>query len=225
MVQLLPNKYKGENKRAQYDRYDTPIKPVWAFCRKLLESNIRLGYEKPKTILDPCAGEGTWGAVYKKLCNNRPVLVGMDINPMLVPPKEYDAWHNYDFLQKDFGDLKFDTIISNPPFTLSEKFIHKGLSLLSQDGMMAYMLNLTFMGSLGRAERLFNAGLNPTHIIVSSRRIDFTGQGSPHTEIGMFIWNKPFLGAHTVITWLDWEKYYEKQKNRFGFGRSSLSFS
>ena len=142
---------------------------------------------------------------------------------MVEPAPDFDKWINYDFLQKDFDDIKFDIIISNPPFSLSEEFIHKGLSLLSPNGVMAYMLNLTFMGSIGREQRLFNAGLQPTQIIVSSRRIDFTGQGSPHTEIGMFVWHMPFLGASTILEWLDWEKYYEKQKNRFGLGWSSVS--
>jgi hypothetical protein len=213
---LLGNQYKGENKRAKFDRYNTPIEPVYAFCDKVA------GFNVPKNILDPCAGDGTWGLVYKKLCGNTPFLVGVDIDPMIEPALEFDKWINYDFLQKDFADTKFDVIISNPPFSLSEEFIHKGLSLLSPRGVMAYMLNLTFMSSIGREERLFNNGLQPQQIIVSSRRIDFTGQGSPHTEIGMFIWYRPYLGASTRVEWLDWEKHYEKQKDRFGFGWGSL---
>jgi len=222
---LLGDKYKGENKRARFDRYNTPIEPVIAFCHKVYDILTEYTHYPNKyswNVLDPCAGDGRWGTVYKSLFQSAE-LTGVDVDPMVDPAPEFDVWHNYDFLQKDFGDEKFHTIISNPPFSLSEEFIHKGLSVLAHSGVMAYMLNLTFMSSIGREQRLFNAGLNPTKIIVSSRRIDFTGQGSPHTEIGMFVWDKSCLGEPTTVEWIDWEKYYEEQKDRFGLGWGSVS--
>ena len=90
------------------------------------------------------------------------------------------------------------------------------------------MLNLTFLSSIGRMSRLFNTNKAPSRVIVSSRRIDFTGQGSPHTEVGMFIWDK-FMQEHkrisTEIGWLDWKESYEQEKNWTRPRRSTLSFS
>ena len=84
MVQLLPNKYKGENERATFDQYFTPYKPVYAFCKEVAR---HVGVLSPETILDPCAGEGMWGTVFKEeLVRGQAYLVGADIDTKLPKP-------------------------------------------------------------------------------------------------------------------------------------------
>ena len=208
MGRLMPYKYSGKVDREKNDQYFTPSKPVERLCKEIIcikPYNIYYPYN----ILDPCAGTGIWGATYHSL-NNRGELYGVDIDPNMKKPEAYDYWDNDNFLTMDFRSKKFDVIISNPPFKHAEEFVVKGLSLLAEGGHLAYLLPLAFMSTVGRFERLFNNGLHPDEIMVSSRRIDFTGQGNPHTDVAMFVWYsmdmRKYGSSDTIMHWFDWEK-------------------
>lgn len=203
MGRLLGNKYTGEVKRVKYDHYPTPIKPVDAICKIL---SLRMMAYAPENILDPCAGNGVWGRTIKKIYTEAQ-LYGVDIDPNLEKPPEYDFWHTGDYINNYMANKKFDLIISNPPFKLAEQFIMESFKHITFGGTIAFMLPLGFMGSVGRYKRLFTNKNKPNHIIVSSRRIDFTGQGSPHTDIAMYIWYGYSKGVPiTNIEWFDWEE-------------------
>ena len=77
MSRLFPNKYSGNNKRAENDQYFTPSQPVWAFCLELEQHLFRPFL--PKNVLDPCAGTGVWGQTWKSLYGTHR-LYGMDID-------------------------------------------------------------------------------------------------------------------------------------------------
>ncbi|HDK25502.1 MAG TPA: class I SAM-dependent methyltransferase [Candidatus Atribacteria bacterium] len=206
MVALLPNKLSGKNERAENDQYFTPPKLAELMCREVGRAfNDTIFY--PTEVLDPSAGTGIWGKVWKEIYPHAKIT-GIDIDPSFNKPEGYSEWLTGNFLTTDFGNKQFDLVLTNPPFKYAEKFVNKGLEIVKPYGVVAYLLNLTFLGSVGRGKRLFNNRKNPTNIIVSSRRVDFTGQGSPHTEIAMFVWKKlPEFGKwKTYIEWVDWKE-------------------
>ena len=204
MGRLLGNKYSGDTERRQYDQYLTPTKPVVAVANILKKDIIKF---PPETILDPCAGEGIWGQVLGSIFTEARVY-GVDIDESLEKPDFFDYWHTGDFIGSHMANKKFDLIVSNPPFKLAEKFVTEAFRHVAHMGVIAYMFPLGFMSSVGRYNRLFKGfTYRPDHIYVSSRRIDFTGQGSPHTDIAMYIWKAEGKGTtQTTIEWFDWEE-------------------
>lgn len=202
MGRLLANKYSGENQRLEHDQYLTPLKPVVALVN-LLKDNV-IQYQ-PEFILDPCAGKGVWGQVVKSTYTDS-ILYGVDIDDTLPQPAMYDYWYTGDFIGNHMANKKFDLIISNPPFKLAEKFVYEAFNHIAFGGVIAFMLPLGFMSSVGRYKRIFTTDFKPDRIFVSSRRIDFTGQGSPHTDIAMFVWGgNSSLITPTEVKWFDWE--------------------
>jgi len=203
MGRLLANKYSGENKRREHDQYITPIKPVVALVN-LLGNELTFSVD---SILDPCAGYGVWGKVVKSIFTEA-TLYGIDIDDSLTKPDMYDFWQTDDYLNGNLANKKFDLIISNPPFKLAEKFVIESFKHVAYGGTIAFMFPLGFVSSVGRYKRMFSSPeYKPNKILVSSRRIDFTGQGSPHTDIAMFIWHAVGKGTeHTFVDWFDWEE-------------------
>jgi len=95
--------FAGRNAGASDNVY-TP----YSMTQQLLDL-ISLEIDKSSKILEPACGNG---AVTKVLRNNGYMVDEFD--------KEIDE--NYDFLK---FDIKYDYIITNPPFTLWDKFIEK----------------------------------------------------------------------------------------------------
>lgn len=92
-----------------------------------------------------------------------------------------------DYLTTDFPEM--DIIITNPPFSLTEEFIEKSLSELSQDGTMAYLQRVNFLGSIKRLDFWKRVGFpNKSPIIVPRPR--FVGGGSDSCEYAWFIWDR-----------------------------------
>ena len=201
MGRLLGNKYSGDNQRLEHDQYLTPLKPVVSLV-DLVRGYINYPLEY---ILDPCAGKGVWGQVVKSIYTES-LLYGIDIDETLEKPDMYDYWQTGDFLDGNLSNKKFDLIISNPPFKLAEKFVIESFNHIGHGGTIAFMFPLGFMSSVGRYNRMFTTKYRPDKILVSSRRIDFTGQGSPHTDIAMYLWFMDGLDRGTQVEWFDWEK-------------------
>jgi len=65
---------------------------------------------------------------------------------------------NEDFLQRDFGQTKYDLIIMNPPWArLGTKFIDKAVSLLKEGGKLVCIIGIPQFNPLGKKSR-YNKG-------------------------------------------------------------------
>lgn len=85
----------------------------------------------------------------------------------------------YDFLTRSIHKHLFDCVITNPPFSLKNQFLKRVIEL---DMPFALLLPTYALNSIGRYE-LFKPIEDEIFVIVLADRPDFTGKGSPHTEM------------------------------------------
>ncbi len=104
------------------------------------------------TIWEPAAGEGQISGVLREMGYR-------------VRETEINGNHSYlDFLLED-EDFEYDAIVSNPPFSVKKKFIHK---CLEKEKPFAMLIPADWSGWL--IDAVFNRGCQ---ILMPTRRIDF----------------------------------------------------
>ena len=184
-----------ENGRVEYDYYATNPKAV----EMLLNA-----YEfKGVNMLEPCVGAGHIANVISDFTQNEVEITGLDIVDRGYPNtivQDFLTWKT---------DKKFDTIITNPPFSLAREFIEKGMKLLTKDGQMAMFLKIQFLEGIKRKE--FFQKFPPKYIYVFRNRMATWNNGNELDPKGKpwattmchawFIWEK---GSNTepIIRWL-----------------------
>jgi len=95
----------------------------------------------------------------------------------------------FESVKEDGG---FHLIITNPPYSLAEKFINRSLELLNPWGVLGLLLRIQFCASKGRVA-LFKSR-PPVEIGVFVRRVSFehldesVGGGTDYSEYCMFYW-------------------------------------
>lgn len=183
-----------EHGRVENDYYATNPKAVEMLFKK---------YDfKAKTILEPCVGGGMIANKVKELIPDSKII-GIDIVDRGYP----------NTLIRDFLTLntnkKFDGIITNPPFSLAQEFIEKGMELLTDDGQIAMFLKIQFLEGAKRKE--FYEKYPPKYIYVFRNRMATWNNGNELDPNGKrwattmchawFIWEKGST-SEPVIRWL-----------------------
>lgn len=108
--------------------------------------------------------------------------------------------HGVDYLQ---SNLRFDNIITNPPFHSAEGFVQKSLKLANQK--FALLLRLAFLEGGGRQRTIFSNAA-PSRVWVFSERITFYPKSAPKkgsgtTAYAWFVWDKSHIGG-TELKWI-----------------------
>lgn len=152
--------------RAANDFYPTP-----SWVTKLLLSRLEL--RSSDVFLEPAAG-------------------AMDIFELVDLPdaqkKHAELTKGINYLTTDL-DLRSDVIITNPPFSLFEAFIHTAIHRdLSPTGTMAMLLRVNALGGYLRKE--FWRIHRPTHMLTITPRPSFNGAGTDSSEYAWFIWDR-----------------------------------
>jgi hypothetical protein len=93
-----------------------------------------------------------------------------------------DIETGFDFLN-DVPNFHFDIIISNPPFSLKDKWIKK---CYEYNKPFALLLPLTALEGIQRGKMYREHGIS---VIVLDKRIDFTGKGANWFNASWFVWN------------------------------------
>ena len=166
--------------------------------------NISLG----SRILEPCAGDGALIRPIWQQCN-QPIIQAYDIDESHLPQLrglceggELLCYGTNDVLsltQKEFDS--FDTIITNPPFSISQEILEHLLSLRqkSEKATPAAIIILQRLGFLGSQKRHeFWNKYPPDAVWALSKRPSFTGTGTDAHEYGWFIWGD-IKGAPPII--------------------------
>ena len=185
-----------ENGRVENDYYATNPKAV-----EMLLTNYSF---HAATILAPCVGGGHIANAINNFFANQRVITGLDL-----VDRGYPNTIVQDFLTWE-TDRKFEGIITNPPFSLAQEFIEKGMKLLTDDGQMAMFLKIQFLEGIKRKE--FFEKYPPKYIYVFRNRMATWNNGNevdPNTGKrwattmchAWFIWEK---GSKTepIIRWL-----------------------
>ena len=185
-----------ENGRVENDYYATNPKAVEMLLTKYTFDAA--------TILEPCVGGGHIANAINNFFANQRVITGLDL-----VDRGYPNTIVQDFLTWE-TDRKFEGIITNPPFSLAQEFIEKGMELLTDDGQMAMFLKIQFLEGAKRKE--FFEKYPPKYIYVFRNRMATWNNGNeldPNTGKrwattmchAWFIWEK---GSNTepIIRWL-----------------------
>ena len=98
------------------------------------------------TFLEPCVGDGNLAKVIKQ-------RYGKEMDCIDIVDRGYPNTIVADFLTY-ITDKKYDAIITNPPFSLAQRFVEKGLSLLKENGQMVMFLKIQFLESAKRKKFL-----------------------------------------------------------------------
>lgn len=122
------------------DLYNTPIVALDKLFEHILIKDCA-------TILEPCAGKGVIADYLKGR--------GYGIWANELFDHGYKAHWNDDFLEWPEDRVKFDYIITNPPYKLAKEFILKGFDVAQEQ---YHLLRLSFLESQGRYDELFSLG-------------------------------------------------------------------
>lgn len=157
---------------------------------------------KGKHILEPCVGAG-------HIANILTDKYGEEITAIDIIDRGYPNTIVTDFLQWK-SDKLYDTIITNPPYSLAKEFIFKCMELLTSGGQLAMFLRINFLETVNRKE-LFDT-YPPKYIYVFRKRMPIFNNGielDPSTGKpwattlcnAWFIWCK---GSQTepIIRWI-----------------------
>lgn len=156
---------------------DWYVEPIWA-TELLFRA---LDFVGP--IWDPCCGQGN---ILKAVCSAGNITNGVRAT---------------DLVDRGYGDAGIDFLLSsdwaqnivfNPPYLHAEAFILHALKLAS--GKVAALVNLKFLASQGRRERLFKPH-PPLVVLILSRRPSMPPGGQ----------DIPAKGGTADYCWIVWE--------------------
>jgi len=178
----------GQRKKSDF--YETPYSMTW----QLLE---RETFDKTKKILEPSCGDGAILKVLRDIGYN---VVGKDLSL------------GNDFLKEK---EKYDTIITNPPFSLALEFILKAKELCNK---LVLLLPLSYLHGKERYDKIYNDNIFPLSKVYVFTRYPLLGEplrndGKYNTGMmvyGWFVWNKNHVGE-PVIRWIDNNDYILKR--------------
>lgn len=181
------------NGRVTLDYYATNPEAV-----KMLLNNHSFSGKK---ILEPCVGAGHIANVLKDYYGEDINLTAIDIVDRGFVPTIID-----NFLEWNSND-KFDTIITNPPYSLAAEFVEKCIGLLKNSGQLAMFLRIQFLEGVNRRE-LFRK-YPPKYVYVFSKRMTVFNNGQeldPKTGKpwattlcnAWYVWEKGFVGEPRI---------------------------
>lgn len=195
---------KGKNfsmnnvgQRKKSDFYETHYSLTW----QLMDTNL---FEKEKRILEPSCGDGAIiKALNQKGYNN---VLGTDLSL------------GSDFLQFD-SNVKYDYIITNPPFSLALEFILKAKEIAKEK--IAMLLPLNYLHGEERYNRLYKDIDFPLQYVYTFTRYPMLGEalredGKYPTGMMTYSWyifDKSYIGE-PKIRWISNQQYVLSKKDR-----------
>lgn len=156
---------------------------------------------RPKMVLEPGCGAGSFMTGMRDRWPQSNIF-GVEVDPLIAEHAKRQQFLVTvdDLLKRHWG--KFDAIVGNPPFSISERFIHHLRDHLSEDGILVFLLRLNFLATQERYETLWER-YKPAKVYPLVARPGFTSDGSTDgTDYGVVVWKKePSL--ETTMSWLD----------------------
>ena len=165
----------------------------------------------PRLILEPGYGGGSFLRACRACWGNAPTLVGVDLKRRATGVDSgLLELHHSDFLAEGFGPHggELDLVIGNPPFALAEEFVAKGLGLLREGGLLAFLLRANFIcGGRGREGGCFRDTRGKEFTAIAGARPSF-GMGCD-TDGAEYVLVRITKGSTEPGRWsapIDWER-------------------
>ncbi|WP_107571897.1 hypothetical protein [Clostridioides difficile] len=169
------------------DYYRTPVVKIKEFLNEFSKyENI---FNPKIKILDPCAGGDntnpmSYPTAIQEFSNQEISIDTVDIRD--------DSRAN---LKQDYLEfhpkVKYDVIITNPPFSISLDIINKALNDVKEGGFVIMLLRLNYLGGKVR-QRLWESNM-PKYVFVHNKRMSFTDDGKTDSiEYAHFVWKKGY---------------------------------
>ena len=178
--------------RPHNEFFETPKWAIDAYFQRLtLEENpCALDWHAGVDFLEPAAGEGAVIRSAREHLNLRTVSA-VELNPSrsIILKNRLLASHLYAMDVRHFAvramarGWKYDSIVTNPPFSLAQTYAESMIPLLRPGGKLALLLRLAFMESQERVK--FHIA-NPSDIYVLPRRPSFFGDGK--SDMAAYAW-------------------------------------
>jgi hypothetical protein len=181
---------KSEKERPESDFYSTPVSLTWELLKLPIIKNIN-------TVLEPACGGN---AISDELIKADKIVVSTDIRT------------GTDFLNTNKFDINFDAVITNPPFSLFDKFVTHAKEVAPIVIMIA---KTNFFGAYQR--NVNGIWHDLSHVYIFNRQVDYR---SPYRDDGLFhvgnlitgwfVWQKEWSDTHGEV-WetsiIDVQKY------------------
>lgn len=166
------------------DFYPTP---EWA-----IEVVAKKEKMKCESFLEPACGDGRiFNYVYAMY------YTGIDIQQNLIEKVRltYPTYNLYthDFLTMDFGQTKYDLIMTNPPFSIAMDYLTKCLSLLTEGGRCIMLLRINFLATKIRLD--FNREHMPARIYLLAERPKFVKNSNDNADYAWIVWQEGWTEA------------------------------
>jgi hypothetical protein len=216
------NRLKSDRPRRKNDFYETPYELCVAALTRLRRDETKEGevgglnamfgtHSWAVMGVDAGCGKGVWGKAFSKVFWENNFSIGVD--PFVKPEENiYAGYLEDDFLTSTRIGGGQQLVYGNPPYSLAEEFVRRGLELAS-GGYVFFLLRLAFLESKKRFVGLF-AEYPPKRVYVLSRRPSFFSsdpEGNKKTtdavSYAMFLFQNGWHGK-TELSWLYWN--YDK---------------
>ena len=166
-------------------------------------------------LWEPCAGRG---AIVNVLRDRAHAVIASD----LIGYDGFDLHFVGDFLAQTKAPVGCDSIVSNPPYQIADKFARHALDLVPK---VYLLLRLAFLESTRRSEILEKRGLARVHVF--RNRLPFLhrdGWTGPRVRSAMafawFCWDRSHRGPATIDR-ISWERE-DRSDDLFGIAAPSL---
>jgi hypothetical protein len=148
-------------------------------------------------ILDPCAGGDSTNPMTYPMVLQEWGLETVSMDLRADSPCNFPGTN---FLTADLGDLKFDLVITNPPYNLAVPIIERALEVTKPMGWVVMLLRINFFGAQKRS-KWWQTHM-PESIFIHSRRPGFypdnwkelmpwlEKKGTDSCEYAHFVWQK-----------------------------------
>lgn len=180
--------------RVEHDFYATDPETLKMFLYEFWKENTFEG-----SILEPACGQGHISKTLKEL------LPSFDIISTDLIDRGYGIG-GIDFLKHDYKRT-FDTVITNPPFSLAKEFIEKGLEV--SDKYVIMLCKIQLLEGVKRKDMFLNTPLK--YVYVHTTRQATWKDGNPTDSKGRkwattmclawFVWDKEYVG-NPIIKWI-----------------------